>query len=88
MKHRFHEGAVVALRTDYFELGLKAGTQGTVWCLYDLETPEYEVTFRDKEGRDFDLTLCEEEISAPLSLGETGAMILENGFGSTQTDTV
>lgn len=71
MNHQFRKGAVVTLRSDCSDLGLNLGSQGIIWCLYQSEPPAYEVTFQDKEGHAFDLTLCEEEISAPLRLGET-----------------
>src|SRR5438105_1307127 len=56
---RYHEGETVAVRQDWAELGLKAGDTGTIWALYNIEPPAYEVTFRTSEGESFDMTLTE-----------------------------
>jgi hypothetical protein len=67
MKHRFKEGDTVLLNDDRSIAGLSAGTAGVVWCLYDTQPPSYEITFSDTEGRAFDATLSEEELSAPIA---------------------
>ena len=41
----------------------KAGDAGTIWALYDMKPPMYEITFQASDGQDFDLTLSEEEIT-------------------------
>lgn len=62
MRCRFDQGAEVALREDHPALGLKAGARGTVWARYDREPPAYEVTFRDGDGRAFDVLMDEDEV--------------------------
>lgn len=59
---RFAEGAVVALKNDKPDLDMKAGDIGVVWALYEMQPPMYEVTFRDRSGQDFDMTMEEDEI--------------------------
>ncbi len=66
---RFNEGERVALCSSYPELGLKAGDTGTIWCLYATDPPQYEVTFRDSAGVEFDMTVEESELRA-ISAGE------------------
>ncbi len=61
----FQEGETVAVKANYPSLGLRAGDTGTVWALYQSEPPAYEVTFRDRDGREFDMTVYEEEIERP-----------------------
>jgi hypothetical protein len=68
---RFQEGQSVALRSSRPDLGLKAGAVGIVWAIYDIDSPEYEVTFRGLGGEAFDITLAEEDIVDP-SPSESG----------------
>lgn len=60
---QFGEGTVVVLRNDRPGLDLKAGDAGVVWALYQTQPPMYEVTFRDRSGQDFDVTMTEDEIT-------------------------
>ncbi len=60
---QYREGTTVAIKNDMPGLTLKAGDAGTIWALYDMQPPMYEITFRASDGQDFDLTLSEEEIT-------------------------
>lgn len=62
---RFTEDTVVALAEDDPGLDLDAGTTGVVWALYNTTPPSYEVTFTGKDGLKFDVTMSEEELTAP-----------------------
>jgi hypothetical protein len=64
MTFRFKEGDAVQLKVDRPALGLRAGDAGTVWALYALEPPAYEVTFPTENGDAFDVTLTEDELLA------------------------
>ena len=66
---RYKEGQRVAIRESRSALGLKAGDTGGVWAIYDLESPEYEVTFHGPDGSRFDVTLTDEELMGPLLPG-------------------
>jgi hypothetical protein len=67
MKSRFQAGDRVLLMQEYPDLGLKAGAAGVVWMEYAGEPPAYEVTFRDADGNEFDLTVSATEIAAARS---------------------
>ncbi len=59
---KFAEGNAVVLTGDYPNLGLSAGAVGTVWVMYTTTPPCYEVTWKDKDGLDLDMTMDEEEL--------------------------
>lgn len=61
---RFREGQNVQLARDYPALGLKSGDKGTIWALYDVQPPSYEVTFRGPNGEPLDMTVEEPELLA------------------------
>ena len=63
---KFQVGQSVALTEDHPALGLRAGDKGTVWALYDTEPAAYEVTFRDRGGLEFDVTLAQDELEAMI----------------------
>jgi hypothetical protein len=60
---KFAEGDAVTLIGDYPNLGLSTGAVGVVWAFYATRPPCYEVTWRDKNGLDFDMTMDEEELT-------------------------
>ena len=62
---KFSEGACVALKNDNPQLGLVAGDTGVVWALYETQPPAYEVTFRTRDGEEFDALTYEEELTEP-----------------------
>lgn len=64
---KYGEGTIVALKDDNPTLGLKAGDRGTVWALYDVRPPAYEVTFQSHEGGAFDTLVGEDELTAPTT---------------------
>lgn len=68
---KFAEGDAVALVGDYPNLGLSAGAVGTIWVMYTTTLPCYEVTWQDKDGLDFDMTMEEEELAEPGNFKET-----------------
>ncbi len=70
---RYAEGDTVALKENYAELGLCAGDTGVIWVLYNTVPPAYDVTFRDAEGRAFDMVLDEDELTAPTPSRELAA---------------
>lgn len=61
---KFKAGDVVAHREGRASLGLAAGSLGVVWCLYTTDPPAYEVTFWIRDGRAFEMTVYENEVSA------------------------
>ncbi|HZO88268.1 MAG TPA: hypothetical protein VFB38_08005 [Chthonomonadaceae bacterium] len=63
MIFKYREGERVALRYDHSVSGLKAGAEGIIWALYDIEPPAYEVTFTDSAGNQFDALMYEEELA-------------------------
>lgn len=63
----FIENQTVAIKEDKPGLDLKAGDIGVVRTVYDIEPPIYEVTFVDLEGKEFDMTVYEEELALPKS---------------------
>ncbi len=60
---KFAEDEAVALIDNYPNLGLTAGAVGIVWAMYTTTPPCYEVTWKDQDGRDFDMTMDEEELA-------------------------
>lgn len=63
---RLKEGDTVALKEDYPSLGLCAGDTGVIWVSYRTTPPAYDVTFRGADGRDFDMVVDEDEVTAPV----------------------
>lgn len=61
---KFAEGDAVVLTGDYPNCGLNAGAVGIVWALYTTMPPCYEVTWKDQDGLDFDMTMEEEELTS------------------------
>ena len=66
---KFAEGAVVAVKSDNYQLGLFAGDMGVVWALYEIEPPAYEVAFSPREGEEFDALMYEQELAEPAAIG-------------------
>jgi hypothetical protein len=60
---KFQEGDRVTVTEDHPSLDLKVGDVGTIWCLYAIQPPAYEVTFTDSGGHRFDMTMYEDEIA-------------------------
>ncbi len=61
---KFQEGnKVILVNNDYCELGLPAGSVGTMWAEYQGEPPAYEVTFYDRPGVGLDMTLSADEMA-------------------------
>ena len=59
---KFAEGACVAVKSDNNALGLTVGETGKVWALYETQPPSYEVTFRTRDGEEFDALMEEDEL--------------------------
>lgn len=67
MTFKYREGEAVRIKEDRPALGLRAGDIGVVWALYEMDSPAYEVSFRNAGGDDFDLTASEDELVSALA---------------------
>lgn len=75
MSAEYKENQTIAIRDDHPKLGLKSGDTGRIWALYSTEPPAYEVTFRDADGRDFDMMLYESELMLPIAQSRSVASL-------------
>lgn len=64
---KFTEETRVAIKEDNLQLGMTAGQTGVIWALYETQPPAYEVTFRTRDGEEFDALMYEEELAEPTT---------------------